>query len=209
MTRVAKGYSLYLANSALYGKTLELKSSILAQLVTLADTTPGVTGYAVEDHAFEYQDSKGNQKLAKLPLAVKFDARTEYWDSVCFGSSEKPSLGNKAIAAHAKQLGFGYDLFDIKRLNRNLIEKKNRQSAQSLLYRAYGTDFTELETKCLLALVPADSSVQVLARLLGISDTKMFVVALRLWLAKRVRLPVTTQYLSSSWNIGRLNHAGL
>jgi hypothetical protein len=60
-----------------------------------------------------------------------------------------------------------------------------------------------------LALVPADSSVQVLARLLGISETQMFVVVLRLWLAKRVRLPVTTQYLSSSWNIGRLSHAGL
>lgn len=206
MTTVRKGFSLYLTNSALYGHTFELDKGLLAQLVMWADTTPGVTGYAIESISFDYATETGKPRVAKLPLQVSFGGRTEYWDLAYVGSADSPSTANKVIAAHAKQLGLGYFLFDANRLDKNYIEKKNRQTAQSYLYLAHGTDYSELETRCLMALVKGGLTIQALARLLGVSEIKMYVAALRLWLARRVQLPMKTEYLQPSWNVSRVPH---
>ncbi len=202
---IRKGYSLYLVRSAKYGTTLKLGDALQKLLVTWADTTPGVTGYSVATPAFEF--TVGNKtKTATVPLVVGIEGHAQYWDITQHGSAGKPSATNEVIRAHAELGACGYELFDSERFNPNLIETKNRQSAQNLLYLAHAWDTNELETECLMALVPGALTVAQLAKKLLRTETQTMVIALRLWLRKRVVLPLTTDYLQPSWTVRRADH---
>lgn len=203
---IRKGYSLYLARSALYGTTFEVTKQTYKQLITWADTTPGVTGYAIDEKSFEYFDGD-EPKRATLPLTVAFAGRNDFWDTTEFGSLGNPSQANRVLRAQAELGGHRYELFTHARFAENTIEQKNRQSAQLDLFKAHDLDTTELECKCLMALTTGALSVSQLATKLAVSEIKMMVVALRLWLGQRVVLPMTTEYLQASWMVRRVEHA--
>jgi hypothetical protein len=202
---IRSGFSLLLVRSAKYGTTLRLTNALQKLLVAWADTTPGVTGYSVATHAFEF--AVGNKtKTATVPLVIDVDGRQQYWDTTPHGSAGKPSTTNEVIRAHAELGACGYELFDTDRFNQNIIEKKNRQSAQNLLYLAHDWDTVELETECLMALVAGALTVAQLAKKLVRTETQMMVIALRLWLRKRVVLPLATDYLQPSWTVRRAEY---
>jgi hypothetical protein len=57
-----------------------------------------------------------------------------------------------------------------------------------------------------MALVPGALTVAQLAKKLLRTETQTMVIALRLWLRKRVVLPLTTDYLQPSWTVRRADH---
>ena len=202
---IRKGYSLYLVRSAKYGTTFKMGTASQKLLVTWADTTPGVTGYYAAAQAFEFTD--GNKtKTATVPLVIDVNGQAQYWDITQFGSAGKPSTRNEVIRAHAALDACGYELFDTDRFNRNIVENKNRQSAQNLLYLAHNWDTSELETESLMALVPGALTVAQLAKKIVRTETQTMVIALRLWLRNRVVLPLTTDYLQPAWMVRRADH---
>ena len=203
---IKKGYSLYLVRSALYGTTFEVTKQIYKQLITWADTTPGVTGYAIDEKSFDYFDGDV-PKLATLPLTVAIDGRNDFWDTTEFGSLDNPSQSNLVLRAQAELGGHRYELFTQSRFAENTIERKNRQSAQLDLFKAHNLDTTKLECECLMALTTGALTVSQLATKFAVSEIKMMVVALRLWLRQRVALPMTTEYLQASWIVRRVEHA--
>lgn len=204
---IRKGFSLYLVRSAKYGRTLKLSSFRHKDLVTQVDTSPEVSDYVIGAPSFRFLHH-GKPDVASVPVSVvRKDGSRAFLDLVPYGTCARPSTANVTLRAHAKEIGFDYELFDGDSFDKNIIEKKNRQSAQNLLYLAHGSAMSDLQTQCLLSLTAGPLSVTELAQLLGASETKVLVVALRLWLAQKIEVPLTTRYLGADWTLRRLDHA--
>ena len=205
---IRKGFSVYLVRSARYGTTLQLSSLMHKLLLTWADTSPDVADYTVNSPTFDFVD-RGKARQTSVPICVKTrSGRTRFLDMSTYGLASAPSLSRQVKQAHAEQSGADYEVFDRDRFNQNYVEKKNRQSAQNLLYMAHGLNTSELQANCLMALGRAGArTVQDLAAAIETSPTKMLVVALRLWLENKVSLPLTTQLMQPSWTVERIEYA--
>lgn len=202
-----ESFSIHLVRSARYGTTFNLKSGLHKLLVVWADTCPEISEYAVSSPTFEFFE-KGKARQTSIPLSGQLrDGQTFFWDMSHSSVPPAPSLARQVRQAHALECGSVYLNFEAQSFGQNIIEKKNRQSAHSLLYLAHALDTTQLEALALMALVGRPLSVQQLALQLAITLTRALVVVLRLWMTHKASIPMRTQLMQPSRTVARAGYA--
>lgn len=202
-----ESFSIHLVRSARYGTTLTLKSVLHKLLVVWADTCPEISEYAVSFPTFEYSE-KGQARQTSIPLSGQLrGGQTFFWDMSHSRVPTAPSLARQVRQAHAKERGSNYLNFETQSFGLNIIEKKNRQSAHSLLFLAHALDTAQIETQALMALVGRPLTVEQLASQLAITPTRALVIVLRLWMTQKASIPMKTQLMQPSWLVERAGYA--
>jgi len=201
-----ESFSIHLVRSARYGTTFTLKSMLHKLLVVWADTCPEISEYAVSSPTFEFFEN-GKARQTSIPLSGQFrDGEPFFWDFSYASVLPAPSIARQVRQAQALERGAAYLNFDALSFGQNVIEKKNRQSAHSLLYLAHALDTAPLETLALMALVEQPLTVQQLALELAIMPTRALVVVLRLWMTQKASIPMRTQLMQPSWPVVRAGY---
>ncbi len=200
-------YSIHRCNSALYGVPVVLKDRLHANLLTFADTEPGLLDYCVYAPSFIYNNRSGEKESCYVISAKFDDGHAEVWASSWELEPNSDSALEQARQGQAKSLGATYHLFTAKAFAASPIELKNRQTMQAVLFKGGGFDTTALEESLDAMLSGTSLSFAALAEQSQRPLLQVELASFRLLRDKRLKADMASRYISPSFQISGGCHA--